>query len=104
MTKAAGKGTGTTARSTDSKAVRSARSKATPKRKRGEQAARKPWGGRFDGATDPAVERFSASIEFDKALARIKSNPAWRTYEAPCGHDVMVDMPVELAAELLRLA
>ncbi|MFO0689458.1 MAG: argininosuccinate lyase [Myxococcota bacterium] len=33
-------------------------------------ATRKPWGGRFSGATDPAVERFSASIHFDKALAR----------------------------------
>src|SRR5512139_425802 len=32
--------------------------------------ARKPWGGRFSGATDPAVERFSASIHFDRALAR----------------------------------
>jgi argininosuccinate lyase len=31
---------------------------------------RKAWGGRFSGATDPAVERFSASIDFDRALAR----------------------------------
>lgn len=31
---------------------------------------RKPWGGRFSGATDPTVERFSASIHFDRALAR----------------------------------
>jgi argininosuccinate lyase len=30
----------------------------------------KPWGGRFQQATDPAVERFSASIAFDRALAR----------------------------------
>ncbi|MDE0887315.1 MAG: argininosuccinate lyase [Myxococcota bacterium] len=30
----------------------------------------KLWGGRFTGATDPTVERFSASIHFDKALAR----------------------------------
>jgi argininosuccinate lyase len=30
---------------------------------------RKPWGGRFREATDPAVERFSASIHFDRALA-----------------------------------
>ena len=30
----------------------------------------KPWGGRFDQATDPTVERFSASIHFDRALAR----------------------------------
>src|SRR5262249_13210026 len=31
---------------------------------------RKPWGGRFREDTDPAVERFSASIDFDRALAR----------------------------------
>jgi len=30
----------------------------------------KPWGGRFDQATDPAVERFTASVDFDRALAR----------------------------------
>jgi argininosuccinate lyase len=35
-----------------------------------EQAASKPWGGRFSEATDPTVERFSASIHFDKILAR----------------------------------
>ncbi len=37
---------------------------------RKEQAASKPWGGRFSEATDPTVERFSASIHFDKILAR----------------------------------
>ena len=30
----------------------------------------KPWGGRFGERTDPAVERFSASVHFDRALAR----------------------------------
>ena len=33
-------------------------------------ATKKPWAGRFGQATDPAVERFSASIHFDRALAR----------------------------------
>jgi argininosuccinate lyase len=32
-------------------------------------ATRKPWAGRFSEATDPRVERFSASIDFDRALA-----------------------------------
>jgi len=32
--------------------------------------ARKPWGGRFRQDTDPTVERFSASVHFDRALAR----------------------------------
>jgi argininosuccinate lyase len=31
---------------------------------------KKPWGGRFEAPTDPAVERFSASVQFDRALAR----------------------------------
>lgn len=30
----------------------------------------KPWGGRFKGGTDPLLERFSASIDFDRALYR----------------------------------
>ncbi len=30
----------------------------------------KPWGGRFQQPTDAAVERFTASIHFDRALAR----------------------------------
>lgn len=30
----------------------------------------KPWGGRFREPTNPAVERFTASIDFDRALAR----------------------------------
>jgi len=35
-----------------------------------EQQGKKLWGGRFSDATDPTVERFSASIAFDRALAR----------------------------------
>ncbi|MCP5056823.1 MAG: argininosuccinate lyase [bacterium] len=35
-----------------------------------EQARTKLWGGRFQQATDPTVERFSASVAFDQALAR----------------------------------
>jgi argininosuccinate lyase len=30
----------------------------------------KPWGGRFQQGTDPVVERFTASIHFDRVLAR----------------------------------
>jgi argininosuccinate lyase len=41
-----------------------------PPGRRGPTAgARKPWGGRFRQDTDPTVERFSASIDFDRALA-----------------------------------
>ncbi len=60
MTKAAGKGGRSGTRSAGAK----------PASGKAKQTTRKPWGGRFDGATDPVVERFSASIEFDKALAR----------------------------------
>lgn len=34
-----------------------------------ESKHKKPWGGRFRKATDPGVERFSASIDFDRELA-----------------------------------
>jgi len=34
------------------------------------QASGKLWGGRFDGQTDAEVEHFTASIHFDRALAR----------------------------------
>jgi argininosuccinate lyase len=33
-------------------------------------AAKKLWAGRFRGSTDPSVERFTASVQFDRALAR----------------------------------
>jgi argininosuccinate lyase len=34
------------------------------------EVAEKLWGGRFDNQTDARVERFTASIQFDRALAR----------------------------------
>ena len=41
---------------------------------------------------------------FDKALGRLRGDPAWRIDEAPCGHDVMVDMPERLAEILVEVA
>jgi pimeloyl-ACP methyl ester carboxylesterase len=41
---------------------------------------------------------------FDNALARVKGGRSWRTYDVPCGHDVMVDMPERLAEILLEVA
>jgi pimeloyl-ACP methyl ester carboxylesterase len=41
---------------------------------------------------------------FDAALARLKGNSAWRTYELASGHDVMVDMPDKLVEILLEVA
>ena len=40
---------------------------------------------------------------FDTAYARVKADTSWRTYEVPCGHDVMVDMPERLAEILVEV-
>ena len=45
-----------------------------------------------------------ANPGFDKAFAAVKADPSWRTYEVPCGHDVMVDMPERLSELLLEAA
>jgi hypothetical protein len=37
------------------------------------------------------------SPAFDAALAKVGALPSWRTFTLPCGHDVMLDMPAELA-------
>ena len=44
------------------------------------------------------------NVSFDKAYARVKADPSWRTYEVPCGHDVMVDEPDRLTEILLEVA
>jgi pimeloyl-ACP methyl ester carboxylesterase len=41
---------------------------------------------------------------FDKYLAICKADRTWRTFEIPCGHDVMVDMPERLAEVLVEVA
>ncbi|MBO0765715.1 MAG: alpha/beta hydrolase [Hyphomicrobiaceae bacterium] len=45
-----------------------------------------------------------ASPSFDAALAKVQALPSWRTFELPCGHDVMVDRPERLAEILLDSA
>lgn len=40
---------------------------------------------------------------FEAALSRAKAD-GWRTYEVPCGHDVMIDMPQRLAEILNEVA
>jgi pimeloyl-ACP methyl ester carboxylesterase len=40
---------------------------------------------------------------FDRYLAVCKADPTWRTFEIPCGHDVMVDMPERLAEVLVEV-
>jgi hypothetical protein len=43
-------------------------------------------------------------VPFDGVYDLLKSNSAWRVYELPCGHDVMVDMPDRLTEILLEVA
>jgi pimeloyl-ACP methyl ester carboxylesterase len=31
---------------------------------------------------------------FDRAFAAVQSDPSWHFHQVPCGHDVMVDMPI----------
>jgi hypothetical protein len=44
------------------------------------------------------------NVSFDKAYARVKADRGWRTYEVPCGHDVMIDDPDRLTDILLEVA
>jgi pimeloyl-ACP methyl ester carboxylesterase len=44
-----------------------------------------------------------ANPAFDRGLATARER-GWRTYEVPCGHDVMVDMPERLAEILQEVA
>jgi pimeloyl-ACP methyl ester carboxylesterase len=45
-----------------------------------------------------------ANPGFDRAYDAVKSDPAWRTYDVPCGYDVMVDAPDRLTEILLEAA
>ncbi len=44
------------------------------------------------------------NVAFEAAHARAKADKTWRTYEVPCGHDVMMDMPERLAEILIEVA
>jgi len=44
------------------------------------------------------------NVSFENALARVKADPSWRTYEVPCGHDVMIDDPERLTEILLEVS
>jgi pimeloyl-ACP methyl ester carboxylesterase len=44
------------------------------------------------------------SEPFDGYHDRLKANVAWRVYELPSGHDVMVDMPDQLSGILVQVA
>jgi pimeloyl-ACP methyl ester carboxylesterase len=45
-----------------------------------------------------------ANPGFDRALAAVRADPSWRSFEVPCGHDVMVDDPARLTEILLEVA
>jgi pimeloyl-ACP methyl ester carboxylesterase len=46
----------------------------------------------------------SPSPLFDSYFERLKSDPTWRTYAMPSGHDVMVDMPKRLSEILVEVS
>jgi pimeloyl-ACP methyl ester carboxylesterase len=41
---------------------------------------------------------------FQAWYEKFKADPSWRTYELPCGHDIMVDLPDRLAEILVEVA
>ncbi len=41
---------------------------------------------------------------FDRFYAKTRADPSWRTYEVPCGHDVMIDLPERLTQILEEAA
>jgi pimeloyl-ACP methyl ester carboxylesterase len=57
----------------------------------------------FTGARDKIAKKTYIratgfpSVPFDTLLAKLKTNPGWKTHEMACGHDAMVDSPDELA-------
>ena len=44
------------------------------------------------------------NARFDSFLHKYEKDPAWRTWNLPCGHHVMLDMPEELAGILTEIA
>ena len=46
----------------------------------------------------------SPSPLFDVYFEKLKSDPSWRTYAVPSGHDVMVDMPERLSEILVEVS
>ncbi len=43
------------------------------------------------------------SVPFDAAHEKLKAAAGWKTYDLPCGHDAMVDMPDRLAEILIEV-
>jgi pimeloyl-ACP methyl ester carboxylesterase len=44
------------------------------------------------------------SVPFDAMQEKYKADTAWRSYELPCGHDAMVDMPDRVTEILVEVA
>jgi pimeloyl-ACP methyl ester carboxylesterase len=65
---------------------------------------------RLTGARDRVPKKTYARAtgydnpNFEKAYAKVKADPSWRTFEMPCGHEVMIDMPERTAEILLEVA
>ena len=50
------------------------------------------------------VRATAAGRGFDAVYAKYRSTPGWRTFEVPCGHFVMIDMPDRLTDILLDVS
>lgn len=59
--------------------------------------------GRIARKTFILAEEYAPSA-FHAIAARLRQDRAWRSMSMPCGHDVMVDMPRELADALMAAA
>jgi hypothetical protein len=46
----------------------------------------------------------SPNPQFDAYFEKLKSDPTWKTYAVPSGHDVMVDMPERLSEILVEVS
>ncbi len=65
---------------------------------------------RLTGARERIAKKaYVRAAEYPRPISRCstrsyKTDPAWRTYALPCGHDVMIDMPERLAEILEEVA
>jgi pimeloyl-ACP methyl ester carboxylesterase len=68
------------------------------------------WIDSLSGARDRIAKRVYIRASgypnpvFDETAARLRATPGWQVYDFACGHDIMVDMPEQLAELLERIA
>ena len=63
---------------------------------------------RLTGACDRVAKKTYIGAAYpqatlDRYLGICKADHTWHTFELPCGHDIMVDMPARLAEVLVKV-